>query len=145
MQAHFGLLVAEKCTNNLCNAMVFNIHRCLSIGFDQITLDKCYEFSNQIQTFRHLRGQTMDKMDDKFIRNLQYAQLKFPFPHMVSVTLKSKTNRPSTHHLISQGKFDSLINSEYQFSSILGNPNFLFWPFNFCFINYLAFLLSTLF
>ena len=77
-------------------------------GFDQITLDKCYEFSNQIQTFRHLRGQTMD---DKFIRNLQYAQLKFPFPHMVSVTLKSKTNRPSTHHLISQGTADIVLDS----------------------------------
>ena len=77
------------------------------IGFDQETLEKCYEFSNQIQTFRHLRG----FMDDKFIRNLEVAQLKYPFPHLVSVTLKSKTNRPSTHHLISQGTADIILDS----------------------------------
>ena len=77
------------------------------IGFDQHTLEKCYEFSNQIQTFRHLRG----FMDDKFIRNLEYAQLKYPFPHLVSVLIKSKTNRPSTHHLISQGTADIILDS----------------------------------
>ena len=75
------------------------------IGFDADDTDKNYQFSNQVQTFRHLWGSDAGTTT-KFIRNLHLAHLKFPFPHMVSVTMNEKAAIPS-NHLISQGMHES--------------------------------------
>ena len=71
------------------------------IGFDHKT-ETCYDFTNQVQSFRQIYGSDAGTTT-KFIRNLHLAHLKFPFPHMVSVTMKEKTAIPG-NHLICQGK-----------------------------------------
>ena len=71
------------------------------IGFDH-PADNSYDFTNQVQTFRHIWASDTAHDQSKFIRNLHLAHLKFPFPHMVSVTMKEKAAIPA-NHLISQG------------------------------------------
>ena len=72
------------------------------IGFEPETVGHNYHFTNQLQTFRHIWGS--GDTTSKFIRNLHLAHLKFPFPHMVSVTMREKASTVASNHLISQGK-----------------------------------------
>ena len=82
-----------------------------TIGFDAKQVDKEYSFTNQIQTFRHIRRSSTDAgSNSKFIRNLHLAKLKFPFPHMVSV-LMHQNSAAKSHHLISQGTADIILDS----------------------------------
>ena len=82
-----------------------------TIGFDTKQVEKSYSFTNQIQTFRHIRRSSADAgSNSKFIRNLHLAKLKFPFPHMVSVLMHQNTETKS-NHLISQGTADIILDS----------------------------------
>ncbi len=81
------------------------------IGFEPGKVEAGYQFTNQLQTFRHVWGSFDDAgITSKFIRNLHLAHLKFPFPHMVSVTMHEKSAIPSTH-LITQGTADIILDS----------------------------------
>ena len=52
---------------------------------------------------------TSDPEADKFARNLSLARLKFPFPHMVSVTVQQRTT--GGWQLFSQGTADIVLDS----------------------------------
>ena len=65
-----------------------------------------FKLSNQVQTFRRVRA---DPIDNKFAKNLSLAKLKFPFPHMVSVTVQQRTT--GGWQLFSQGTADIVLDS----------------------------------
>ena len=92
--------------NNLTRGCLCELAK--KIGLDHTT-GNCYDFTNQVQTFRHIWSSDA-ATTTKFIKNLHLAHLKFPFPHMVSVTMKEKTAIPA-NHLISQGTADIILDS----------------------------------
>ena len=101
LSSHFSYKVTRGCLCELAK----------TIGFDAKQVDKEYSFTNQIQTFRHIRRSSTDAgSNSKFIRNLHLAKLKFPFPHMVSV-LMHQNSAAKSHHLISQGTADIILDS----------------------------------
>ena len=82
------------------------------IGFKSSDMNN-FAMTNQIQTFRHIKGSSNDA-GSKFVRKLHLARLKFPFPHMVSVEMgtdRKKAAPGDSHHLISQGTADLVLDS----------------------------------
>ena len=59
------------------------------MGLTTTQTNSRFRLSNQVQTFR--RVTVADPDADKFAKNLTLARLKFPFPHMVSVTVQQRT------------------------------------------------------
>ena len=76
------------------------------LGLTSRTTKGRFNLSNQIQIFRHVRP---NLHDDKFVKNLNLARLKFPFPHMVSVTVQQRTT--GGWQLFSQGTPDIVLDS----------------------------------
>ena len=76
------------------------------LGLTNRTTKGRFNLSNQIQIFRHVKP---NPHDDKFVKNLNLARLKFPFPHMVSVTVQQRTT--GGWQLFSQGTPDIILDS----------------------------------
>jgi len=76
------------------------------LGLTTAATSSRFRLSNQVQTFRRV---TADPDADKFAKNLSLAKLKFPFPHMVSVTVQQRTT--GGWQLFSQGTADIILDS----------------------------------
>ncbi|XP_054282537.1 transmembrane protein 94 isoform X2 [Macrosteles quadrilineatus] len=71
---------------------------------------KIFTLDQQLSTFRHVQPETV-RRDIKFARTLALAtKLKFPFPHMVAVVVKDKSNHNSLQ-LFSQGTADIVLDA----------------------------------
>uniref|UniRef100_A0A1B6JBX6 Uncharacterized protein n=1 Tax=Homalodisca liturata TaxID=320908 RepID=A0A1B6JBX6_9HEMI len=110
----------QFCSHVTCEALYnedlvpVSNRRCLcelakQIGFTD-GAPEIFTLEQQLSTFRHVQPETV-RRDIKFARSLALAtKLKFPFPHMVAVIVKDKSNHNNLQ-LFSQGTADIVLDA----------------------------------